>query len=193
MQPSKMSAIAAFRMRGEAILAIGVSLVAVLLPRIASAFEGQWHVGGGLGLMSYGGDTHFTMPELALHGAYGLSNVFDVRLELGESLPLSSGKSNRGLGYAEAVLAYKLDIIEWIPWAGLGAGAFAATGDLQGRGREALQPAASLWFGLDYAFNREWGAGAFIGMHSWFADSTRSGLHYAATNFGLRIERRFGW
>lgn len=180
-------------MRGAAILAIGIPVAALLSPHVARAFEGQWHLGGGIGLMSYGGDTHFNMPELTLHGAYGLSNVFDVRLELGESVPLTSGSSNRSLGYAEAVMAYKLDVIEWIPWAGLGAGAFVATGDLQGRVRDALQPAASLWFGLDYAFNREWGAGAFIGMHSWFADSTRSSLHYAATNFGLRVERRFGW
>lgn len=184
---------AACGMRGEAILAIGVSVAALLLPRVAHAFEGQWHLGGGLGLMTYGGDTRLTMPELAVHGAYGLSNVFDLRLELGESFPLSSGSSSRSLGYAEGLFAYKLDVIEWIPWAALGVGAFAATGDLQGSRRDSLQPAASLWLGLDYAFNREWGLGAFVSMHSWFADSTRSGLRYAAANFGLRIERRFGW
>ena len=193
MQSSQRSAIAALAMRREAVLGICVCATILVAPRLAHAFEGQWHLGGGLGLMSYGGDSHYAMPELALHGAYGLSNVFDIRLELGESLPLSSGGSNRSLGYAEGVMAFKLDVIEWIPWAGLGAGAFAATGGLQGTHRDALQPAASLWLGLDYAFNREWGAGAFFGVHSWFADSTRSGVHFAATNVGLRVERRFGW
>lgn len=180
-------------MRSAALLAIGVSGVALLRSSSALAFEDQWHLGGGLGMMSYSGDSHYSMPQLELHGAYGLSDTFDARLELGESVPLNSGSSNRSLGYAEGVFAFKLDVIEWIPWAGLGLGAFAATGDLQGRGRNALAPAASLWLGLDYAFSREWGAGVFVGMHSWFLDSTRSGLRYAATNFGLRFERRFGW
>ena len=180
-------------MRLVSLLAIVVSLVVLLGAGSAGAFEGQWHLGGGLGMMSYRGDRHYSMPQLELHGAYGLSNVFDARLELGESIPLTSGSSSRSLGYAEGVFAFKLDVIEWIPWAGLGVGAFAATGGLERHGASALTPAASLWFGLDYAFNREWGVGAFVAMHSWFLDSTRSGVGYAATNFGLRVERRFGW
>lgn len=159
----------------------------------AQAFQGQWHLGAGAGMMSYSGDSHYLMPELTLHGAYGISDTFDVRLELGESVPLASGGSDRSLGYAEGILAYKLDIIEWIPWAGLGLGAFAASGGLQGAGRDPLQPAASLWLGLDYAFTRQWGVGAFLAMHSWVTDSTRSTPRYAATNFGIHFERRFGW
>ncbi len=178
-------------MKSAALLAIGVGTCLHAIP--AQAFEGQWHLGAGLGMMSYSGDANYSMPELTLHGAYGVSDTFDARLELGESVPVSSGKSGRSLGYAEGVFAYKLDIIEWIPWAGLGVGAFASSGGLQGAGRDSVEPAASLWLGLDYAFSRQWGAGAFVAMHSWFVDSTRSGLHYAATNFGLRVERRFGW
>ncbi len=172
-------------------MALGIA-ACLVAPR-AGAFEGQWHLGAGLGMMSYRGDSNYSMLELTLHGAYGISDSFDARLELGESVPLSSGDSNRSLGYAEGILAYKLDVIEWIPWAGLGVGAFAASGGLQGMRREPVQPAASLWFGLDYAFAREWGIGAFVSVHSWIADSTRSSLRYAATNFGLRVERRFGW
>lgn len=166
-----------------------------LISAPACAFEGQWHLGAGIGMISFNGNSNYSMPALALHGAYGISDTFDARLELGESVPLSSGDSGRSLGYAEGILAYKLDIIEWIPWAGLGLGAFAATGGLQGEvaRRDPVQPAASLWLGLDYAFSREWGVGAFVAMHSWVADSTRSTIRLAATNFGLRVERRFGW
>jgi hypothetical protein len=172
-------------------LAFGIA-GCLVTPRV-QAFQGQWHLGAGIGMMSYRGDSTVSMPSLALHGAYGLNDMFDARLELGESVPLSSGDSSRSLGYAEGILAYKLDVIEWIPWAGLGVGAFAASGGLQGASREPVQPAASVWFGLDYAFAREWGFGAFLALHSWVADSTRSTPRYAATNFGIRFERRFGW
>ncbi len=180
-------------MKSASLLAIGCGIGFCLVAVPLRAFEGQWHLGTGLGMTSYRGDSNYAMPELTLHGAYGVSDTFDARLELGAALPVSSGKSGRSLEYAEGVFAYKLDVIEWIPWAGLGVGAFAASGELQGVSRDAVQPVVSLWFGLDYAFNRQWGVGGFISMHSWFADSTRSGVRYAATNFGLRIERRFGW
>ena len=180
-------------MRTASILAIGSCIGACFVGSPSQAFEGQWHLGAGLGAMDYRGDTNYLMPELTLHGAYGVSDTFDARMELGAALPVSSGSSGRSLEYAEGVFAYKLDVIEWIPWAGLGVGAFAASGGLQGANRDAVQPAASLWFGLDYAFSRQWGVGGFVSMHSWFADSARSGVRYAATNFGLRIERRFGW
>jgi hypothetical protein len=180
-------------MKSVSLLALGFCVGVCLLSRPALGFEGQWHLGAGLGAMSYRGDGNTLMPELTLHGAYGLSDTFDARLELGDAFPLTSLERGRGLGHAEGVLAYKLDVIEWIPWAGLGVGVFAATGDLQGANRHAVQPAASVWLGLDYAFNRQWGAGGFFAMHSWFADSTRSGIRLAATEFGLRVERRFGW
>jgi hypothetical protein len=173
--------------------ATAVGLSTCLLAHRAHAFEGQWHLGAGAGMMAFSGDSHYVMPELTLHGAYGISDTFDARLELGESIPLSSGSHARSLGYAEAALVYKLDVVEWIPWAGIGAGVFGATGGLQGAGRNPMQPAASLWLGLDYAFNREWGLGGAVSVHSFIADSARSSLRYAATSIGVHVERRFGW
>lgn len=159
----------------------------------AHAFENQWHLGAGGGGLSYSGDSNYLVPALSLHGAYGVSDVFDVRMEtaLGESF--SSTKSNGTLGLAELVLAYKIDIIEWIPWVGLGVGVFGATSALRGVGRDALQPASSLWVGMDYAFSRQWGLGGVFAVHSWPTDSSRADLRLAAIQFGLRVERRFGW
>jgi hypothetical protein len=159
----------------------------------AHAFENQWHLGAGASGLTYSGDSSYIMPALSLHGAYGLSDVFDVRLETALGMPLSSAKSGSALGFAELVLAYKVDIIEWIPWVGLGAGGFGVTKGLQGPERNALQPSGSLWVGMDYAFSRQWGVGAVFAAHSWVMDSSRSNLRLAATQFGLRIERRFGW
>jgi hypothetical protein len=173
-----------------ATMAIGLG---ALTATRAHAFENQWHLGAGANAVSFAGDRNYLVPMLGVHGAYGLSDVFDVRLETGIGLPVSPTKSGASLEYGELVLAYKVDIIEWIPWVGLGAGAFGATGDLQGAKRDALQPAGSLWIGMDYAFSREWGVGAVFALHSWFADSTRSNLRLAAEQFGLHFEHRFGW
>jgi len=192
-QICQTSAIALRVMKSAVFPAMLLSVAGCLVTAPARSFEGQWHLGAGAAMMSFKGDSNYSMPALALHAAYGISDMFDARLELGEGIPLSSGSSNRSLGYAESIIAYKLDIIEWIPWAGVGLGGFFASGGLQGLGREPVQPAASLWLGLDYAYSRQWGVGAFVAMHSFVADSARSSLRYAATNFGIRFERRFGW
>lgn len=158
----------------------------------AHAFENQWHLGAGANGLSYSGDKGYLMPALSLHGAYGLSDVFDLRLET--ALGMSVSPDTHGtLGLAELVFAYKIDIIEWIPWVALGAGVFGATGGVQGAQRDALQPAGSLWLGMDYAFSREWGIGGVFAAHSWIGDTSRSNLRLASTQFGLRVERRFGW
>jgi hypothetical protein len=178
------------RKYGPILLAVSLSTLGATH---AQAFENQWHLGAGVNGLSFSGDKNYFVPTLNLYGAYGLSDMFDLRLETGAGVPLSSAKSGSSLEYGELVFAYKLDVIEWIPWAGLGAGVFAATGDFQGVRREAIQPAASLWFGIDYAFSREWGVGGLFALHSWVTDSTRSNVRMAATQFGLHVERRFGW
>jgi hypothetical protein len=159
----------------------------------AAAFENQWHLGTGASAVLFAGDASYLVPSLNLHGAYGVSDVFDLRLQMATGMPLSPPQSGCSLTFAEAVVAYKLDIIEWIPWVGLGPGVFGATGKLEGRERHALQPSVGLWLGLDYAFSREWGVGGTLSLHSWVADSTRSSLRHAASQFGISIERRFGW
>jgi hypothetical protein len=164
-----------------------------LTPLAAHGFEHQWSLGVGPSLLAYSGDSGALMPGLSLHLVYGLSDTFDVRLQLAEATVLGSDVPRRSLGYAESLLAYKLDVLEWIPWAALGLGGFQASGGAQGRERDSIQPAVGLWFGLDYALNRQWGMGACVGLHSWAADSTRVSPRYAATNYGLHVERRFGW
>ncbi|HEX7451062.1 MAG TPA: hypothetical protein VF294_02190, partial [Polyangiaceae bacterium] len=52
-----------------------------LLPKRAHAFEREWHVGGGLGATAY---PHYYSvgPALGVNAAYGISDVFDLKLEL---------------------------------------------------------------------------------------------------------------
>src|SRR6478736_8070879 len=101
-------------------LVVGLLLGAVcLVPRHARAFEREWHVGGGLGVTAY---PHYygAGPSLGLNAAYGISDVFDWKLELlGVSHTYSAGSesgSERGASYSAVTgLSYKLDILQWIP------------------------------------------------------------------------------
>src|SRR5688572_24742899 len=47
----------------------------------ARAFEREWHVGGGFG-MGAPSSGYNAGPAVGIHGAYGISDVFDVRLEV---------------------------------------------------------------------------------------------------------------
>jgi hypothetical protein len=147
-----------------ALLAAGA---AFLVPGRAEAFERQWHVGGGIGVTAY--PHHFSAgPALGLNAAYGISDVFDLKLELLGSyhtfredprLP----RQNAEPYSAVAGVSYKLDVLQWIPYGALLVGYQHIAGSLPlarpFRHDDAL---ATLVVGLDYALSREWGLGASL-------------------------------
>ena len=164
------------------ILSIAVSAV----PRTSTAFENQWHLGVGAGLANY--DRGSVAPSLGLHGAYGMSDSFDARLELLGSLhgtdPIAAGLVG---------ITYKLDVIQLIPWGGLAAGAYYLGDRWSGEGRNRFEPGGAVLLGLDYAWSRKWGLSLAFGLHMMpFAeDRTPVALRY--TTSMLRIEHRWGW
>src|SRR5262245_42167567 len=154
----------------------------LFLAEQASAFERPWHLAGGIGVSSESGGYDAGLV-LGLHGAYGLSDVFDVRLELQGSrndlagLPVS-------LYFARGGLAYKLDVLQWIPYVGGSAGGFAVLWD----GGGTIRPCAGGFVGLDYAVSRHVGVGGFFALDYVFANPN------LIVGTGLvRGEYRFGW
>jgi len=148
----------------------------------ARAFERQWHFGGGLGLAAPS-DGYGAGPALGIHGAYGLSDVFDARLELQASRN-EAGSLPVWFYGARAALAYKLDVIQWIPYGGVSAGGFAIAWD----GGSLLRPSVGALVGLDYAASRHVGLGV-VGTGDYvFVDSGVTVLCAL-----LRAEYRFGW
>jgi hypothetical protein len=129
-------------------------------PREARAFERQWHLGGGLGFVAP--NSGYSMaPTLALHAAYGISDVFDTRFVVAAAWPHPSDakQPTSVLSMSTLGLAYKLDIIEWVPYIGVRAGAF-------GFGASPSQPYARFggvlgtMAGIDYSFSRSFAVGA---------------------------------
>jgi hypothetical protein len=177
--------------------AVSFSLPAlVAVETDAFAFERQWHLGGGLGGVVANG--YQLGPALDAYAAYGISDVFDVRLEASASRNLHDsyfsidrtsqryltrrGESSLLYG-AKLALAYKIDVIEWIPYAGASAGFFGVTSP-QGR-FEAASPSVGGLVGLDYAISRDFGLGlagfydyAIIGKGSIVSAFLRAEYHF---------------
>ena len=143
------------------------ALCTLLIPSAAHAFEREWHTGAGVGLTAY---PHYYSvgPALGLNAGYGISDVFDLKLELlgtfhsyQQSVKLPS---ERAEPYSAAAgLSYKLDVLQWIPYGALLVGYQHIAGRLPAgepfRRDDAL---AALVLGLDYAATRNFGLGASI-------------------------------
>jgi hypothetical protein len=156
--------------------------VVVFAAPSAGAFERQWHFGGGLGVAAPS-DGYAEGPAFGVHGAYGLSDVFDARLELQASRN-AAGELPVWFYGARLGLAYKLDVIQWIPYAGASLGGFA----LAGNERALVKPSAGAFVGLDYAVSRNFGVGVFGAGDYVFVDSGVTMLSLL-----VRAEYRFGW
>jgi hypothetical protein len=168
------------------VLALVGFFAALLESGRAEAFERQWHFGGGAGMASPG--TGFALgPAVGLHGAYGLSDVFDARLELllSQHAPRAEGASADRFYGAKLGVAYKLDVIQWIPYFGVTAGFLGA---LEPRDQyRAAQGTIGAMGGLDYAVGRNLGVGV-IGTVDYAL-----GPPATMTAGVLRVEYRFGW
>ena len=150
-------------MRGL-VLGMLCGAAAWLAPGQARAFEREWHVGGGVGVTAY---PHYYAagPALGVHAGYGISDVFDLKLELlGSShsyRPTDESPSERGAAYSAAFgLSYKLDILQWIPYGAALVGFQHIAGPVPVsepfRKDDAL---LALVLGLDYAATRNFGLG----------------------------------
>jgi hypothetical protein len=148
----------------------------------AAAFEREWHLGGGLGGAAA---NHYALgPALNAYAAYGISDVFDVRLELAGSRN-STQAGDAFLYGAKAALAYKVDVIQWIPYVAIAGGYLGATRRVSPLAL--AQPTAGLLAGLDYAVSRNFGLGLALSYDYAF----HPGAAYA--NGFLRAEYTFGF
>ncbi len=169
------------------VLGVGSSLALYGAPRSAHAFEREWHLGGGAGVA--GGNGLALSPALAAYAAYGLSDVFDARLELTARGYHFGSEQNPNALSAMVGVAYKLDVLRWVPWAGVYAGylAFleAPRQDLTFKQRDV---ALGFGVGLDYGFSRQLGVGITFRSDDALGRSDSSSFEAL-----LRAEYRWGW
>ncbi len=143
---------------------LALSVTGLLVSGRAQAFEREWHVGGGVGLTAYP-QFYSAGPALGVNASYGISDVFDVKLELLGSwhdyAPNRALPAQHAQPYSVAAgLSYKLDVLQWIPYAAVLVGFQHLAGALP-----VAEPfhrddgIAALVLGLDYAMTRNFGLG----------------------------------
>ncbi len=171
---------------------LAASTVALTSER-ALAFEKQWHLGGGVGVGGFmAEETVGTAPVLGLYGAYGVSDMFDVGLELNASNHDAGEAGGRAWVYSVAAgAAYKLDVLQWIPYVGLLAGFYYFDGPTP-VGRDA-DFGASLTIGLDYAISRNVAMGGQLRFHFFSNELPSSIDDNALMTVLIRAEYRWGF
>ncbi len=171
-------------------LVVGAGICA---PSVAMATEGQWHLGGGLGVGSFARSESGTGPALGIHAAYELSDMFDAQLELTASQHgFVEGETTRFYG-ALVGLTYKIDIIEWVPYFGVYGGAFAFDGAVRPAPLAEREMGIAFSLGLDHAFSRSFAVGGQLRYHGFMSDPLSSLSDAPYFTALLRAEARFGW
>ncbi|MBX3128289.1 MAG: outer membrane beta-barrel protein [Polyangiaceae bacterium] len=175
------------------LLTLLVVAVVVGWPGAARAAEGQWHVGAGLGAATFSGTGSGFGPALGLQGAYELTDMFDLHLELSASQhELAPATSTRFYG-ASAGAVYKVDVIEWVPYFGLYAGVYRFDGEVIPTPLKQTELGIAVPLGLDYSFSRSFAVGVQLRYHGFLSDPMSS-LGDAPYFLGLlRAEYRPGW
>jgi hypothetical protein len=132
--------------------------------------------------------TVLTGTSFGLHYSYGLNDAFNLLADGGTSLLFTGGQSLATVSNANVGLGYVLDVLSWVPWAGLELGGYAMTADPSGSTQ--VFPGASLALGVDYRFDRSWAAGIVLRQHLLF---TRESTLPSFSQGFARIEYTWGW
>lgn len=143
------------------LLASSTFVIGLSLTGNASAFERQWHLGGGAGVVTPSGP-YALAPALGAYASYGVSDVFDVKLQLTLSRAAAEPDLASFRYGAHAALAYKIDVIQWIPYFGIRAGAVAVSDPVAPF--EKLSPSVGGIAGVDYAMTRSLGFGLELSL-----------------------------
>lgn len=175
------------------VLALCGAAVALLCAARAHAYEEQWHFGGGVGAGEFVNGGHPMAPMLGVHVAYDVSDMFDFRLELGGSQHEFLPERATRLYSASAGVVYKLDVLEWVPYAGILGGYHAFSGGPWPRHLKQHEFGVSIPLGLDYTLSRTFGLGVQIAYHGFLSDPLGGVGDAPYFTTLVRAEYRLGW
>ncbi len=177
---------------------LGVAGLLALSPD-ARAVEREHHVGIDVGaamLVVADKGSPDVGPALGAHWTYGLSDEFNLMVDGTWSLVSLGEKAQSGatpptrpsnLAGVDAGIAYVLDVLRWVPWAGLFVGGVAFSGGTL-PGVKVL-PSAAIALGLDYRVSRSWSFGVMLRQHAFTDPST----YPSFTQTFARFEHTWGW
>ena len=139
---------------------LAAAIVAALLsPSAARAYEDQIGLSFGAGYAVVASDN--PLPHhgfaLQLEGSLGLDDTWEVRVIAGYALHLDAGSLHRVSTGLE--LVYLIDILELVPFFGLGVDAPVSIWDREGTTDAWIDVAGHAVVGLDWLLSREWAIG----------------------------------
>lgn len=159
----------------------------------AEGFERQWHAGVGAGLagVTWNDEVRSGLGG-GLHLAYGLTDSYNLMIELGASthdLATDPAVESSPLLVSHGAVgaAYTLDIISWVPYMGLLVGGYRFTGAELEEAEHRLGFQGAL--GMDYRPSRDWAVGLQLRYHTFSEEPLQT--HYM-TSFA-RFELLWGW
>lgn len=143
--------------RGLAFTRFVATLLALLAwSHEAQAYEEQASLDLSLGYLGLAASKTLppSGPTLDVGGALGISDWLVVRAALGYA-GLVDRRGMDSAGRARVEVAYLIDILQWVPFAGVG----AAIWGYDGTSGLSVRAAGHLVFGLDYLASRTWTVG----------------------------------
>lgn len=183
--------------RGAAATVTVLGVLALASP--AFAVERENHLGvdlGGSALVIADKSSPDIGPSFGAHWAYGLTDAFNLMVEGAWSVASLRDKPGANvpndrpawLANADVGVGYVLDVLQWVPYAGLLVGGEAMSGGTLTRGK--LLPNAVIALGLDYRLTPRLAVGAALRQQFVAIDvSTYPSFTQA---FG-RLEYTWGW
>ena len=185
--------VAAFASAG----AVGLAIASLSSP--AGAVERENHLGldaGGSLLVVGDKSTNDLGGSVGAHYSYGLNDTFNLMIEGSFSLvaldqTADSKKTPQTypawLANADVGIAYVLDVLQWVPYAGLLVGAY----DLSGGTIPGMKflPGAAIALGLDYRLSPSLSVGVAARQH--FVSDTST--YPSFTQVLLRVDYTWGW
>jgi hypothetical protein len=123
------------------------------------------------------------LPALDLGVSLGISDWLVLRGALGYGLMLDKNKDTRHVGRARVELAYLIDIVQWVPFVGLGTGLWL----VQAPDGVSARADGHLVLGIDYLATRAWTVGLDVRIGFLFDGSQVVN----ATEGQLRLSRMF--
>jgi hypothetical protein len=149
-------------------------------------------VGVPLLVVQQSSSTVLSGTSFGLHYSYGLNDAFNLLADGSTSLLFAGTPSMVTMNNVNVGLGYVLDVLSWVPWAGIELGGYAVTADPAGGTQ--IYPGASLSLGVDYRFDRSWAAGIVLRQHMLLSHGIERDATLPSFTQGFaRIEYTWGW
>lgn len=167
----------------------GLGAFAAFAPASAKAFDSDWHLGAKGGVAALDGKN--LGPAVGIHAAYELSDMFDAELELtGSRNPGDAGALTEIFG-ATAGAAYKIDILQLVPYVGVLGGYYDYMQAPGPHGESGGEFGMAVQLGLDYLLTRNVALSFDFRTHLSFHDGF-TGTYMPLQTFLLGAEYRWG-